>query len=81
MTSAARLASDIVSSKPSEWWADTSVVLPPTTVSSTISAAITGEEAQVTDGTIRVAAVLSKLPAAVLTNYVERAGLIGEFVA
>jgi len=68
VTIAARLASDIVSSKPSEWWADTSVVLPPTTVSSTISAAITGEEAQVTDGTIRVAAVLSKLPAAVLTN-------------
>jgi (1->4)-alpha-D-glucan 1-alpha-D-glucosylmutase len=61
---AARLTCELLVSRPVEWWEDTSIEAPGTTLRS----ALTGEELRVTDGTIRVANALAKLPANVFTN-------------
>jgi (1->4)-alpha-D-glucan 1-alpha-D-glucosylmutase len=61
---AARLTCELFASRPAEWWGDTSIDLPGTTLRS----ALTGEEFRVMDGTIRVANALAKLPANVLAN-------------
>jgi (1->4)-alpha-D-glucan 1-alpha-D-glucosylmutase len=68
VTIAARLTSDLLMSRPNEWWGDTLVVLPVEAAASTMRSAISGEELSTEGGTIRVAAALAKLPAAVLGN-------------
>jgi hypothetical protein len=47
---------------------DTAIVLPEGIGDATLRSEITSEEVRLTDGTIRIARVLAKLPAAVLTN-------------
>jgi (1->4)-alpha-D-glucan 1-alpha-D-glucosylmutase len=65
---AARLTNELLASRGSEWWEDTSVLLPPDFTVATMTSAITGEELRISDATIRVAHILAKLPAAVATN-------------
>jgi (1->4)-alpha-D-glucan 1-alpha-D-glucosylmutase len=68
VTIAARLTSELFTSRPGEWWADTSIVIPEDIAMTSLRSAITGEEFRVPDATIRVAPVVAKLPAAVLTD-------------
>ena len=68
ITVAARLTCELLADRPVDWWQDTVIVLPEGTDDATLRSEITGEEIRLTGGTIRIAAVLTKLPAAVLTN-------------
>ena len=68
ITVAARLTCELLAARPADWWEDTAIVLPDDIGDAALRSEITGEEVRLTDGTIRIAGVLTKLPAAVLTN-------------
>jgi len=61
---AGRLTCELFASRPADWWEDTSIDVP----GPVLRSALSGEEFRVTDGTIRIANALAKLPANVLTN-------------
>jgi (1->4)-alpha-D-glucan 1-alpha-D-glucosylmutase len=65
---AARLTGEPLTSSGVDWWESTSIAIPSDIGASRFRSVLTDEELRVTDGTIRIAPALTKLPAIVLAN-------------